>query len=156
MSGTLAMLSACAKREGALQHSAQKGAKLVLTSASSALTVAVGQSAVFRITVTNVGSRDASRVHIVDTIGKHSKLVSIACEASGVAVCPKALGLTMVADSLPTGAALNFLVTAQLAERETGVILNSMSATTQDDADPDQRAFTDPNDSTITNDVMVR
>ena len=130
----------------------------MLTGASAEPTIAVGQTATFRVTVTNAGSRDASKVRIVDTVGRHSRLLSITCTGSSKAACPNPLGPEMMADSLPRGAVLNFLITAQLADEVpgTGTILNSMSASFSDATDPDQQNLTDSNESTVTNDVMVR
>ncbi len=152
----LALLAACVKREDAYRHSDEQGARLVLTGASAKPTIAVGQTATFRVTVANAGSRDASKVRIVDTVGRHSKLLSITCTGSNNAACPNPLGPEMMADSLPKGAALSFLITVQLADQQPGTILNSMSASIADATDPDLRVLTDSNESTVTNDVMVR
>src|SRR5579862_1388755 len=78
----LALLAACVRREDAYRHSDEQGARLVLTGASAKPTIAVGQTATFRVTVANAGSRDASKVRIVDTVGRHSKLLSITCTGS--------------------------------------------------------------------------
>ncbi len=152
----VAALTCCAKREGALRQGAESGPKLVLTGAAAVPTIAVGQAATFNVTVANAGSRDASEVRVTDTVGKQSRLVSINCTASGGGVCPSQVGPQMVVHALPRGAALNFSVTARLIDGGTGTILNSMSASVPDATDPDQRSLTDPNESTVTNDVMVR
>ena len=133
-----------------------RGPKLVLTGAIAAPTIAAGQSAEFKLTVANTGARDASRVRIVDTVGKQSRLISITCTASGGGACPNQLGPEMLADALPRGGVLNFSVRARLIDQGSGIILNSMTASTADAADPNRRELTDSNDSTVTNDVTVR
>ncbi len=142
------LLAACVQRENALKHGAGQGADLELSGTASAPDIGRGQSVDFHLVVSNNGPHDAHQVRIIDTVGKQSRLLAIACTPRAPAVCPAQLGPSMLVERLPSGAALEFKVTVRLAGDETGTILNSMSASVPEDADP--------NNNVVTNDVLVR
>lgn len=141
------LLGACVQRDPSLHHG-HAGADIVLTGAPQASPIAVGAVAGFRLEVANKGPRAASEVHLVNTVGSQSRLVSITCSAGGNATCPATLGASMLAKELPSGGTLDFQVQVQLINHGTGTILNSMSATTVEDPEP--------NDNVVTSDVLVR
>jgi uncharacterized repeat protein (TIGR01451 family) len=142
----VASLAACAQRSenaGPLEG----GADIVVTGQAPTEPIASGQSAVFTIKVANAGPNDAESVRIVDTVGVHSKLISVTCTGEG-ASCPSPLGLSMVTPKLPKGSALHFVVTVKLADIPTGTIVNGLVASY--DQDPD------PNTNSVSLDAIVR
>jgi uncharacterized repeat protein (TIGR01451 family) len=144
----IASLAACAQKHDGPSYSDSDIADIVVTGAAPVAPVSSGQSAAFTIDVSNRGPHVASHVQIIDTVGMQSKLDSMTCTGTGQAVCPSPVGLAMVADALPVGGTLHFVVTVELSSHGTGTILNSMTA----------RYFADPNpnDNVVNNDVLVR
>jgi len=141
------LLSACVQRsEGGTQ--APDGADIVVTATGPTAPIARGKSAQFNIKVVNAGPQDASDVTIVDTIGTQSVLVALTCTATGSAVCPDPVALTMKVPTLPKGDELDFAVTLRLADLPTGIIIDSLVAHYDKDGDP--------NNNSIAVDAVVR
>jgi hypothetical protein len=96
-----------------------------------------GSIAIFPMTVGNAGP-DAARDVVIDNfVGPGQTLSSIACTASGGAVCPATLGATMTIPTLPNGGTLSFQVSASIAPDLIGVISNTLRVT----APGDQTSF---------------
>lgn len=142
----VALVAACVQRENGTQG--LQGADIIVTATAPKEPVARGASAEFQIRVANAGPNDASDVRIVDTVGAQSKLVSLTCTAERAATCPAPLGVLMTVPKLPSGSALNFVVTLKLADLATGTIVNSLAAAYDGD--------TDPNNNSVAIDVLVR
>ncbi len=142
----VAALAACVKRNESIGP-LEGGADIVVSGQGPTEPVASGQSAIFTIKVVNAGPNDAETVRIQDTVGAHSKLVSLTCTGEG-ASCPDPLGLSMVVPKFPKGSALHFVVTVKLADIPTGTIVNALVASY--DQDPD------PNTNSVSLDALVR
>ncbi len=90
--------------------------------------VASGQSATFRMTVTNNGPDPAEKVRLINAVGGNLTLTGITCSAFGGATCPAVLGPTMDATGIPVNGGLVFDVTATVANATQGTITNTLSA----------------------------
>jgi len=145
--GAMALLSACVQRSPDGPQ-LPEGADIVVTATSPQSPIASGKSAEFRIKVFNAGPKDASNVTIIDTIGAQSKLVSMSCTATGTAVCPDPVTLSMKVPTLPKGDELDFVVTLKLADLPTGIIIDSLVANFDKDGDP--------NNNSVAVDAVVR
>lgn len=142
------LLAGCVQRSDSQSHMIANGADIVVTATGPTAPIPSGKSAEFAIKVTNAGPNDATGVHILDTIGVQSKLVSMSCSASNGATCPSPLDLSMVVPKLPNGGSLHFLVTLKLPENATGTIVNSFAANYDLDGDP--------NNNSVAIDAVVR
>jgi uncharacterized repeat protein (TIGR01451 family) len=145
--GAMTLLTGCVQRsEGGTQ--VPDGADIVVTATGPTAPIGRGKSAEFRIKVANAGPHDATDVTIIDTIGTQSVLVAMSCTATGGAVCPDPVGLTMKVPTLPKGDELDFVVTLKLAALPTGIIIDSLVANFDKDGDP--------NNNSIAVDAVVR
>lgn len=108
-----------------------------VTVAATAPTVALvgGDTAIYLMTVSNVGQEDAANVQITNVIGNQLALSAITCTAAGGAACPASPSVAMTIPTLPAGGSLVFEVTATVAQGANGSLTNTMSANITDDSD---------------------
>jgi len=130
------LLSACGSGSG------RQGTDLAVTGTGPTGQVLGGQTAVYTMTVSNVGENTARDVKIFNSVGNQQSLVSITCSASGGAVCPDPVGVSMSSPSIPRGGQLVFVVTLQLISSARGTITNSMSASHSDEINGSNNSFT--------------
>jgi uncharacterized repeat protein (TIGR01451 family) len=126
--GCALLVAACGGGSG------RGGTDIAVTGAGPSETVLSGDTAVFVMTVANVGDNDASDITVVDLVGDQLTLTEIVCTAEGGAVCPDP-DVSMVVSSLPQGSSLTFTVSARVANGASGSFVNTMSATYGDDVD---------------------
>ncbi len=148
LAALLMLVAGCKRHEDAQTRESRWEADLVVTAAGPTAPVASGESAEFRIRVTNAGPHDASNVRILNTIGAQSELVSMTCNAEGPATCPNPIAQSMQVPTLPNGGVLTFTVTLKLANRATGIIVDAMAANFAGDFDP--------NNNSVAVDAVVR
>lgn len=127
--GFMLLLAACGSGSG------RGGTDIRVTGLGPSDAVMSGDSAVFVMTVSNVGENPASDVQIVNLVGNQLAMVGIACTAGGDATCPDPVGASMSVSSLPVGGSLTFEVTARVQQAAVGAIVNTMTATYGDDVD---------------------
>ena len=144
----VALLGACVQRSRGHTMHVTNAADIVVTGSGPAAAIARGESAKFTIKVANAGPNDATNIKITETIGTQSELVSMTCEAVHGAVCPDTLGSAMTVPKLPYDGSLSFAVTLKLPAQATGTIVNSLSASSEQDGDP--------NNNSVAVDVAVR
>lgn len=114
---------------------------LVVGGSGPAATVAGGASAEFVMTVGNVGTDAATNVKIVEQVGSNLALTAITCSAGGGAVCPATPGVVMTLDSIPAGGTLSFTVQVVVGPGISGTIVNTLSATADNDRVRDNNSF---------------
>ena len=103
------MLVACGGGSG------RGGSDVAVTGTGPVAQVLGGEVAVFVMTVANIGDNPANTVNLVNLVGNQLALTGITCSASGGAVCPETVGVTMTITSLPAGGSLAFAVSARVA-----------------------------------------
>jgi uncharacterized repeat protein (TIGR01451 family) len=133
--GLALVLAACGGGSG------RRGTDVAVTGTGPTSQVTGGQTIIFQMVVSNPGESDVADVRINDVVGNQLALLGITCTSAGGAVCPAALGVSMVAPSMPRGSSLTFAVTVQLAPNATGTIGNSMSAQVDGDVDQTNNQF---------------
>ncbi len=101
-----------------------------------------GSLANYPMTVGNDGPDAARDLVIENTVGPDQTLSSVACTASGGAVCPATLGATMTVATLPNGGRLNFVVTTSIAPNMVGVISNTLRVSAAGDQSASNNART--------------
>ena len=121
------MLVACGGGSG------RGGSDVAVTGTGPSAQVLGGELAVFIMTVANIGDNPANTVNLVNLVGNQLALTGITCSASGGAVCPETVGVTMTITSLPAGGSLAFAVSARVASGANGAITNTMSASYSED-----------------------
>jgi hypothetical protein len=105
----------------------------VSVTASALLPLAVGGGlADYRMTVANAGPDAASDVVLTVSVDGGQTLGTIACAASGGAVCPPALGPSMTVPSLPKGGTLTFSIPATIPA-DTGTFSATLTTASQGD-----------------------
>lgn len=113
--------------------SGRGGSDVAVTGTGPSESVLAGATAVFVMTVANIGDNPASTVNLVNLVGNQLALTGITCSASGGAVCPETVGVTMTITSLPAGGSLAFAVSARVAAGANGAITNTLSASYSED-----------------------
>lgn len=96
--------------------------------------VKAGGTAVYTMTVTNLGPDAAQDVAITNTVDENSTLARISCTATGGAICPPATGPEMSAALIPSGGVLSFRVENTVTAGYVGRVTNAMTATAVGDA----------------------
>lgn len=142
------LVTACVQRSDGSARSGMNPADIVVTADPVTAPVAPGKSVTFVIKVANAGPGDADDVRIVNTVGTQSALLSMTCAASAGAQCPDKLAGTIVVPNLKHDTSLTFNVSLKLAGLSTGTIIDSLVATYDKDADP--------NNNSVAVDAMVR
>lgn len=114
---------------------------LVVAGSGPGGSVTGGGTAVFVMTVTNVGPDDAANVRITDSVGTGMTLSGVTCTASNGAVCPTP-GPVMSLAGMPNGGVLAFTVNTAVGANVNGTVVNSMSVSADTDTDRSDNSFT--------------
>lgn len=115
---------------------------LVVSGSGPAGTVTGGSSFDFQMQVRNEGPDAATGVRIVNDGGTALVIDGITCAASGGAACPAAPAASMDIGTIPAGGALDFTVSATVANGINGTVTNTMQATADADSNRGDNAFT--------------
>lgn len=100
-------LAACGGSDGSAPVASQADIRVANTGPAE---VYAGETVTFQITVTNEGPAEATGVTLTHHLDGAPAVGSIACVATGGAVCPPVLGDAMTLDTLPAGGGLVFIV----------------------------------------------
>jgi uncharacterized repeat protein (TIGR01451 family) len=141
-------LGGCVERTNSRDYFVHDGPDVVITGSGPGAPVKVGDPAAFVIKVANTGNEVAKNVRVTDTPGAQSDLLSVACVAADHATCPTDVKPAMVVPEIPAGGSLTFTATLKLKEPVTGVIINTLVASSEGDPDP--------NNNSLVLDAMVR
>lgn len=125
-------------------------ADLEVTGIAPATVVPGGSTAEFVMTVSNLGPDAATNVKLTEQVGGNLTLTGITCDASGGATCPTA-GVVMTLDTLPAQGVLTFHVQATVQAGTDGAILNTLTASADNDRSRDNNSVVAVGNATANN-----